>query len=319
MNQANETALQSFAEVVSDRDRDTPLSPAELTDRMWGCSAILSLNGIGADEITQEVLRKVATIKVICVSHYWGQLDETAKAAGVAFTEGSNACTIAVAEWTVATALMGVRKIQEFDRSLKNGSPWAEPRRNVGLLCESTIGLVGMGRIGWHVAHYFNALGANVIAYDKYCKPEFAASAGVQLRSLQDVLKKSDVLSLHLPVTAETKGMLGANEFAMIKDGAVFINSARAALYDEAALVAELKKKRFTAYLDVYSAEPLSAEHPFRTMSNVTITPHIAGDNGAMFLRCGREAIQTLKDYFEGRGLRNLQYSVQKNSAQEKH
>jgi phosphoglycerate dehydrogenase-like enzyme len=309
MNQENEAALQSFADVVSERDRDTPLSSAELSDRLWGCSAILSLNGIGADEITPGLLRQASSIKVICVAHYWGQLDEAAKAAGVSFTEGSNACTVAVAEWTVAAALIGIRKIQDFDRSLKAGSPWAEPRRNVGLLCESTIGLIGFGRIGWHVAHFFKALGANVIAYDKYCSHDFAASAGVQLHSLQDVLKKADVISLHLPVTAETKGALGAREFAMIKDGGVFINSARAALYDEAALIAELKKKRFTAYLDVFSAEPLSAEHPFRTMSNVTITPHIAGDNGAMFLRCGREAIQTLQDYFEGRGLRNLQYS----------
>jgi len=102
MNQANESALQSFADVVSERDRETPLSPAELTDRMWGCAAILSLNGIGADEITPKVLRKVATIKVICVAHYWEHLDATAKAAVVSFTEGSNACTIAVAEWTVA-------------------------------------------------------------------------------------------------------------------------------------------------------------------------------------------------------------------------
>ena len=102
--------------------------------------------------------------------------------------------------------------------------------------------------------------------------------------------------------------MLGSREFALIKDGAVFVNSARAALYDEDALITELKNGRFSAYLDVFATEQLPLDHPFRTLDNVTITPHIAGDNAAMFARCGREAIITLKDFFDGKGLNDRQY-----------
>ncbi len=306
MNRENEAALRSFADVVSEGGRDTALAPEKLIERMKGCSAILSLNGIGFDEITPEVLKAVGTVKVVSISHFWGQ--SLPKELGIKVVEGSHANTVAVAEWTVAAALMGVRKIHLFDRSLKGGSPWAEPRRQVGLLCASTVGLIGLGRIGWYVAHYFNALGARVIAYDKYWTKEQAKKLGVTLVSLDELLKTADVVSLHLPVTKETTGLLGAGEFSLIKDGAVFINSARAALCDEKALVAELRKNRFAAFLDVFAVEPMVADHPFRSMGNVVITPHIAGDNGTMFVRCGREAIQTLKDYFDGKGLRNLQY-----------
>ena len=302
----NEARLSSFAEVVSEGGREEPMGTDELIERMQGCRAILSLNGTGASEITPEVLEAVGTIEVICISHWWEQFADAARAGDIRITEGSNANTIAVAEWTVAAALMGIRKLTHFDETLKSGSPWAEPRRQVGLLCESTVGLIGLGRVGWYVTHYFKALGARVIAHDK--DPAKADELGVPLLGIDELMQTADVVSLHLPVTDETRGMLGASEFSLIKDGAVFINSARAALYDETALVAELRKDRFTAYLDVFSTEPLPLDHPFRTMSNVTITPHIAGDNAAMFLRCGREAIQTLRDYFAGKGLRNLEY-----------
>ena len=307
MNDDNEALLQSFAEMVSEGDRDSCMSSGELTERMQGCRAILSLNGTGAKEITLDVLKAVGTIEVICISHWWGQFTDATREPGINVIEGSNANTIAVAEWTLTAALMGIRKLSIFDKQLKDGSSWAEPRRHVGLLSESVIGLVGLGRIGWYVAHDFKALGARVIAYDKDAAK--AKELDVPLMSLDELLRTADVVSLHLPVTDETKGMLGPSEFALIKDGAVFINSARAALYDEEALIAELTKHRFTAYLDVFSTEPLPPNHPLRTMDNAIITPHIAGDNAAMFLRCGREAIQTLKDYFDGKGLRNLQYS----------
>jgi len=306
MNDENEAHLRSFAEAVSEGDRDTALSADQLAERLTGCRAILSLNGIGAEEITADVLEAVGSIEVICIAHWWAQLVDAAREAGIRVTEGSNANTIAVAEWTIAAALMGIRKLPAFDQALKDGSPWAEPRRQVGLLCESTVGLVGLGRIGWYTAQCFRALGARVIAHDKVATK--ADELGLPLVALEELLQTADVVSLHLPVTEETTGMLGSREFSLIKDGAIFINSARAALYDEAALVAELSKNRFTAYLDVFATEPLPLDHPFRTMANVTLTPHIAGDNAAMFLRCAREAIQTLKDYFDGKGLRSLQY-----------
>jgi phosphoglycerate dehydrogenase-like enzyme len=308
MSDDTEALLLSFADVVSDGERDTPLSEAEQVERMRGCSAILSLRG-GAPEITAEVMKAVGTIKIVCIAHWCEQLAESAKACGITVTEGSNANTVAVAEWTLTAALMGIRKLNAFDKALNNQSSWAEPRLSVGMLSGSTVGLVGLGRIGWYCANLFRTLGARVIAHDKYWTKERGDELGVTLVTIGDLMQSADVISLHLPVTAETKGLLSASDFALIKDGAVFINSARAALYDEEALVAELQKNRFSAFLDVFSEEPLPLDHPFRSMDNVLITPHIAGDNAVMYQRCGCEAVETLRDYFVDNKLRNLQYS----------
>ncbi len=309
MSEENETLLASFATVVSGGDRETSFSREELLDGLKGASAILSLNGNGlANELTNEILQQAGGIELICIAHHWGQFSDTEKTTGIRVIEGSNANTVAVAEWTIAAALMGVRRISCFDRQMKEGSLWAEPRRMVGMLCESTIGLIGLGRIGRYVARYFRQMGCRVLAYDKYFSEAEALELGVEMVPLETVLKSANVISLHLPVTPETEGLLGAEHFASIQEGAVFINSARAALYDEPALVRELKKNRFTAFLDVYSEEPLPLSHPFRKMDNVVINPHIAGDNRDMFLRCGREAILTLKDYFEGRGANDKRF-----------
>jgi phosphoglycerate dehydrogenase-like enzyme len=267
---------------------------------MRGASAILSLNGTGAPEITTDVLRQVGTVRVAAISHWWHGLHDQAKAmweaAGVRVLDVSDANTDAVAEWTLAAALMGTRRLLEFDRGLKAGSPWCEPRRNAGLLCESVVGLVGLGRIGRRVAQLLRAFGAEVVAYDAYAGSEQAAALGVRMLSLEDMLRTADIVSFHLPVTPETTGMFGARELSWIKDGAVVINSARAALFDDAAFTAEVQMKRFTAFLDVFAVEPLPLDHPFRSMDNVFITPHIAGDNGKMFVRCGRLAIEVLRE-----------------------
>lgn len=307
MTDANEALLASIGDVVSEGSRETALSSDELVERMQGCSAILSLNGVGAGEITSDVLTRVGTVELISIAAWWGQLVDAAREAGIPCTEGSNTNTIAVAEYALTAALMGIRKLHLFDRSLKGGSPWGEPRRNTGLLCESTVGLVGLGRIGWYIAHYFRALGAKVIVFDK--DRQKVEALGLPLVELDDLLSSADVISLHLPVTPETRKILGVREFARIKDGAVLINSARAVLCDEVALIEALRMNRFTAYMDVFSSEPLAMDHPFRTMNNVVITPHIAGDNVVLWERCGREAILTLKDYFDGKGIRNRQYT----------
>ena len=117
--------------------------------------------------------------------------------------------------------------------------------------------------------------------------------------SLEELLRTADIVSLHLPVTDETKGIIGAKELSWIKDGAILINSARAALLDNEAFLAELKTKRFRAFLDVYPTEPLPLDHALRSMNNVFLTPHIAGDNGPMFRRCARVGMEHLRRYFE--------------------
>ncbi len=304
MDAANEARLRAFATVTTGGERAEPYTPAELTHELAGVDGILSLNGIGATEITTDVLNAVGTVKVAAVSHWWhgGHVPASAmwRAAGVEVIDASDATTEAVVEWVIGAAIMGVRRLVHYDRALKSGSLWAEPgRRNAGLLGQSVVGLIGAGRVGRAAARQFRHFGAPLIAYDPFLSAEDAAAYGIRRVALDELLATADVISLHMAVTDATTRMLGAREFARIKDGAVFVNSARSALYDTEALVAELRRGRFAAFIDVYDTEPLPLDDPLRTLPNAFITPHIAGDTNGMFLRCGRIAIERLRDWFE--------------------
>lgn len=303
MTAENEARLRAFATVTSAGTRAEPLPADALIAEMRGADGILSLNGIGATEITTEALDAVGTVKVAAIAHWWhgGHVPAQAmwRAAGVAVIDASDATTDAVVEWVIGAALIGVRRMVEFNDLLKSGSLWAEPgRRNAGLLGESVVGLVGVGRVGRVAAERFRAFGATLIGYDPFLSDEDARALGIRRVALDDLLQTADVVSLHMAVTDATRKMLGAREFGLLKDGAVFINSARSAILDTDALVAALRTNRFRAFLDVYDTEPLPLDDPLRALPNAFITPHIAGDTNGMFARCGRIAIDRLRDYF---------------------
>lgn len=303
MNAENETALREFATVTSGGTRTEPILPDAMIAQLRGVDGILSLNGIGSQEITTDVLHAVGTVRVAAVSHWWHNNHNPARAmweaAGVTVIDASDPCTEAVVEWVVGTAIIGLRRLTDFDRALKSGSLWAEPgRRNALLVGEAVIGLIGVGRIGRLAAQHFRAFGATVIAYDPFLSDADAAALGIRKVSLEEALRTADVISLHMAVTDATRAMIGAREFGWIKDGAIFINSARSALLDSEAFVAELRKGRFCASLDVYDSEPLPLDDPLRSLDNVSLTPHIAGDTTGMFLRCGANAITRLREYF---------------------
>jgi len=304
MDAENEARLREFAEVFSSGTRTEPYTPGELIPELRRVDGILSLNGIGATEITTDVLNAVGSVKVIAISHWWhgGHVPARAmwEAAGVTVIDASDATTEAVVEWVIGAALIGVRRLVEFDRRLKSGDRWAEPgRRNAGLLGESVVGLIGAGRVGRVAAERFNTFGAILIAYDPFLSDDDARRLGIRRVALDELLATADVISLHMAVSDATRGMLGAREFARIKDGAVFINAARSALLDTPALVTELRKNRFHAFLDVYDTEPLPLDDPLRSLDNAFLTPHIAGDTVGMFHRCARIAIERLRAYFE--------------------
>ncbi len=304
MDAENEARLREFADVTTGGTRAEPYAPDELIHALDGVCGILSLNGIGATEITTDVLAAVDTVRAIAISHWWhtGHVPARAMwaAAGVTVIDASDATTEAVVEWVLGAALIGVRRLVEFDRRLKSGDLWAEPgRRDAGLLGESVVGLIGAGRVGQVAAQRFSAFGATLIAYDPFLSDNDARALGIRRVALDELLATADVISLHMAVSDATRGMLGAREFALLKDGAVFINSARSPLLDTPALVAELRKNRFHAFLDVYDTEPLPLDDPLRMLDNAFLTPHIAGDTVGMFHRCARIAIERLRDYFD--------------------
>jgi len=306
MDAANEALLASFAEVANNGNGAEPVPPEEMVKALRGVTGILSLNGTGAPEITAEVLREAGTVRVAAISHWFHgshkRASEMWRQAGVEVIDASDGCNESVAEWTIGAAIAGLRRFEHYDREMKAGVLWPERRGVAGQLIGSTFGIVALGRVGRLVAELLRPFDTRVIAYDPYVSDEEAAELGVELVDLETLLKTADVVSLHVPVTPETRGMIGAKELALIKEGALVINSARAAVLDNDAFRAELAKKRFGAYLDVFQPEPPPLDDVLRTLDNVVLTPHVAGSTDLMFLRCGRKAIEALRDYFGAAG-----------------
>jgi len=181
----------------------------------------------------------------------------------------------AVAELAVALLLAATRGLLDADDDVRRGEIYKKgtipyQRFRAWQLAGRVAGLVGLGAVGRALRWRLQGLGMQVIAYDPY--------APDATHSLKRLLEQSDVVSLHAPVTEETTGMIGAEQFAAMKDGVVFLNTARAQLHDTDALVAALKSGKVgAAGLDHFSGEYLDPEHPLTTFSNVVLTPHIGG------------------------------------------
>jgi D-3-phosphoglycerate dehydrogenase len=174
----------------------------------------------------------------------------------------------AVAEHAIALMFAGCRELARMDRAVRAGV-W-EPLESMQLKGK-TLGLIGLGGIGTEVARIARGIGMEVIGWNRSPRPE----AGVPLTSLDDLLGRADVISLHLALTDETRGVIDAGRFARMKPGVILVNTARGALVDEAALVEALRSGRVRhAGLDVFHAEPLASDHPLARMENVTLTAH---------------------------------------------
>jgi D-3-phosphoglycerate dehydrogenase / 2-oxoglutarate reductase len=177
---------------------------------------------------------------------------------------------IAVAEHTMALIFACCRELARMDRAVRGGV-W-DPLESMQLNGK-TLGLIGLGGIGREVARIARGIGMGVIAWNRSPRPE----AGVPLVDLDDLLARSDVISLHLALNDETRGLIDATRLARIKPGVILVNTARAALVEEAALLDALERGHIRhAGLDVFHAEPLKVDHRLARMENVTLTSHAA-------------------------------------------
>jgi phosphoglycerate dehydrogenase-like enzyme len=301
-----EKRLASFGRVVAPADGE--MKPETLS-RLVG-DASVALTGWGTPPITTELLAERPALKL--VAHSAGSVRRLVPADAI----GSGRLAVshvaihiaeAVAEFVLAQTLSILREPHLHDAGMKAGTAWFELReRHLGrMLGGQTVGLVGAGYVGRLVIRLFKAFDARVIVFDPFLTPERAAELGVESVSLDTLLTTSDIVSLHAPVLPETRHMIGKAEFAKLRDGTIFINSARSALVDEAALIEALGENRFIAALDVYDIEPLPADSPFRRFPNAVLAPHAAGHTADTHKRQGATAVEEIGRFLRGEPLRH--------------
>jgi D-3-phosphoglycerate dehydrogenase len=227
--------------------------------------------------ITRDSLKYAARLKVIGRAGVGvDNIDvEAATEMGVAVLNAPSGNTISAAELTLALLLALVRKVPAADRSMRAGE-WDRKSFNGVELYGKTLGLIGAGRIGGEVARRARAFGMRVIAYDPYLTPERASTLEIEQGTLEEVLRRADVISLHVPLTEATANLIGAQELGLLKKTAYIVNAARGGVINETDLQAALSNKQIAgAAFDVFEEEPLPADHPMRSLPNVVLTPHL--------------------------------------------
>lgn len=244
-------------------------------------AALKDVDGVilGMDRLTRKVIYEADRLRVVG-RHGVGFENIDLKAAserGVIVTYTPHANADAVADHTLALVLSLLRKIPEANASMKAGR-W-EGGRFIGLeLSSKTLGVIGLGEIGRRVAKRARGFDMKVIYYDLFRKVDLEKELGLTYTPLNLLLSEADVVSIHIPSTAETRGMIGGRELSLMKKGAFLINTARGSIVDEDALIRALKEGRIAgAALDVFDKEPPDPDSPLLKLDNVILTPHIAG------------------------------------------
>jgi D-3-phosphoglycerate dehydrogenase len=225
-----------------------------------------------------------------------------ATAKGIPVVNVPEYCTDEVADHAMALLLSTARKVITGREQIKSGGWNFKELLPIPALKDSTLGLVGFGKIPRAVAARARCFGFKIKTSDPFIPAELAAEHGVELVNLDELLASSDFISIHAPLTNDTRGMISKREFALMKPTAVLINTARGPVVDEAALIEALKDKQIAfAALDVVTQEPPAADNPLRQLNNVTLTPHIAwySERSAQVLgeKVGQEIVRVFKGY----------------------
>ncbi|NLX69392.1 MAG: hydroxyacid dehydrogenase [Clostridiales bacterium] len=182
-----------------------------------------------------------------------------------------------VAEGTLTLMLALLKDVVGNNNSMKYDKAWPGNYMYTDTLYGKRVGLVGLGRIGRYLIKLLKPFDVQISVYDPYIPETVEDELGIKLTTLDDVLMNSDIISIHAASTEETYKMLDLEKLQLIPYGTYLINTARAAIFDESALIAELKRGRFRAALDVFHQEPLPADNDLRRLPNVILTPHMVG------------------------------------------
>jgi D-3-phosphoglycerate dehydrogenase len=250
-----------------------------------------------ATKVTRDVIEKATQLRAIGRAGVGVDNVDIVAASerGIAVYNAPGGNTIAAAELTMALLISVARKIPAAETSLRAGN-WDRAAFKGVELRGKTMGLIGAGRIGGEVALRCQAFGMPVIVYDPYLTDERADELGVELLGLDDVLDLCDFISIHVPLTDETRGICGAYAFERMKSTAFVVNSSRGGVLDEVALADALKNGEIAgAALDVYENEPLPLDSPLRDAPNLVLTPHLGASTAEAQVGVATEVAAKIK------------------------
>jgi len=268
-------------------------------DRLIGriAAAELVLNIRSSSKFSARVFDACPRLRLVSL---WGtgtdHVDLPAAAShGVTITNTPGVSAVSIAEHALALLLAVARRIPQVDTATRRGE-WASGQSME--LRGKTCGIVGLGAIGSEFARIAAAIRMRVIAWTMHPRP----IPGVELVDLEELYRASDVVSLHLRLSPDTIGFVGAPQFALMKKSAILINTARGAIVDEAAMIEALTSGRIAgAGLDVFTTEPLPAGHPLTKLANVALTPHCAGITPEALEAGLRMAVENIWAFLSGR------------------
>ena len=295
-----EARLHALGDVIANPN-DRNYSVEELAELVEGVEACVT--SWGSPQFTPEVSEKADSLRIIAhaAGSVKGIITPSVFERGITVCSSQPAMAISVAAMTVAMMEIMLRNVVNLASAIRSQRKWrpqevAGPRELNG----KTVGIVGLSLIGREVIRYIQPFDVELWAYDPYLSAQEAKELGVKKVPIEEIFAKCDVISVHAPLTDETRGMIRREHLRSIKDGAVLINTARGAIIDHDALLEELKTGRFSAALDVTDPEPLPEGHEFFGLENVVFTPHISGGTPEMIRRQGEAAVRNLELFFSG-------------------
>ncbi len=282
--------------------RGPNLSREELIERIREAEILINIRAY--TRLDKEVLASCPRLRMISV---WGtgtdNIDlDAARSLGITVTNTPGANALSVAEHTIAILLSLARQIPLLDREVRSGN-W--PRVEMVQLSGKVMGLLGLGAIGTHVARMARGLGMEVVAWTFHPSPERERENRVRFVSREELLRSSDVVSLHLRLTDETRGFLKKEDFDLMKPTAFLVNTARAGLIESGALYGALISKKIAgAALDTYDEEPLPLGDPLTKLPNVVLTPHNAGMTPEAIHYGLLTAVENIEAFLMGEGVK---------------
>ncbi|MCD6220661.1 hydroxyacid dehydrogenase [bacterium] len=265
----------------------------------------------GSPEITSSIFKSAPDLKFIM--HAAGSIKPYIKKEvmkkGVRVSSGSGVLGKFVAITTLGLILVSVKKIFWWSDFIKETGKWREDEKIMKYTDEIigvNTGIISMSNVGRNLVSLLKQFTEKIYVYDPYCTEEQIKNyGGVKVKSLMEIAEKCEIVALCAPLTEETKGMIGKNFFKNMKDGAVFINTARGAIIDEKTLIEELKKERIFACLDVTYPEPPEENSPLYNLKNLIISPHIAGCVHSGLKELGKFSVEEIGRFIRGEKLEN--------------